>query len=270
MTAASGRRRRRTALVSSLAAAVSILVQAAPARAVEPFPPYPQGFNNLTLGRWLNAQTDVPLASVVMTGPGYVFSFTSPDPSVPGDKRVWKRVREEVTGDVLAEALGGRSATATVAFDCRLGQASASNVVIFAGNNLQGDPGHAVPAAQWMAANPGAYLLELAHAACNPAFHRPFAAPPASAPAPAPRPHASAGSRWVQVGAFGDAQTANQHWRSIQQTLPRLVASQSVRLEPVHSGGGALVRALVGPFADADAHAFCDALRAKGGDCLVR
>jgi hypothetical protein len=259
-------------MAGSLMAALAVWIQAAPARALEAFPPYPQGFNTIMLGRWLTTQTDVPLASVVLTGPGYVFSFVPPDPSVPGDKRVWKHVREEVTGDVLAEALGGRSATATVAFDCRRGEASASSVVIFAGNNLQGDLGHAVPAAQWMAANPGAYLMELSHAACDPAFRRPFAGPPAPAPAQAPKPRAAvagAANRWVQVGAFGDAASANQHWRSIQQTLPSLVVAQTVRLEPVHPGGG-LVRALVGPFADADAHAFCDALKTRGdGDCLV-
>lgn len=75
--------------------------------------------------------------------------------------------------------------------------------------------------------------------------------------------------RWVQVGAFANLAAARSRWQVIQRALPTRAAGRTLKTEPV-GGGKTLVRALIGPFGAADAQAFCAALRAQGGDCLVR
>ena len=255
-----------------------------PAHAAPASPAYPKSANTAELSRWLASQTDLPLASVVLTGPGYVFAFPPPDPVAAPDGLVWKQVREEVVSRGMESRLNGRSASAVIAFDCRRNQATASNVIVYAGNSLQPQPGRSVPAADWLEANPGLYLMDLAAAACDPAFRRPLDKPPApektavpekaAAPAIGPAPLALRGEigdgHWVQVGAFANAAAANRKWHDIQHTLPTQSAGRGVKIEPV-SAGKSLVRALVGPFQGlASAQAFCTGLKAHGGDCLVR
>jgi transposase len=251
-----------------------------PAVAANAFPPFPVSESPALVARWLASQTDLPLSSVVLVGPGYIFAFVA-DPPDQGDGLVWKEVREEVTNLAMLNRLNGRSATATVAFDCRQNQATASDVTVFAGNSLQGAPGRATPAADWLTANPGLYLMDLAKAACNPGFHRPFTGPPPaalpeSAPAPTvngpPRRTAAAETgpaHWVQVGAFTSGAAASQRWREIQRQAPAQSAGRSLRTEPV-GAGKTLVRALVGPFRGSSAQVFCTVVKAHGGDCLVR
>jgi hypothetical protein len=275
-------------------AALALCGLSLPARAAPPFPSFPTTPGSAATGRWLASQTDIPLGSVVLVRPGYVFSFVAPDlPARPGGL-VWKTVREEVTSQAMAARLNGRSATATIAFDCARNQATASNVVIYAGNSLMGAEGRPTPAASWLAANPGLYLMDLARAACDPGYKRPFglrpiltqaggpgtvsvvtdAEPPAPSPAPSrplnPRPMApgSGAKHWVQVGAYASAAAAEQRWRDIQRMLPDQTAGRTLKTEPI--SGKVLVRALAGPFAGATAVQFCAALRAQGGDCLVR
>jgi len=185
------------------------------ARAATAFPAFPHSSGVADIGRWLAGQTDLPLTSVVLIGPGYVFSFQAADPGPQTDGLVWRQVREEVTSLGMASRLSGRSATASIAFDCGRNQATASDVMVYAGNSLKGGPGQAVAAADWLVANPGLYLMDLAKAACDGSFRRPFAEPPASIAeaiqatemaraAPigrASRPETGA-EHWVQVGAF--------------------------------------------------------------------
>jgi len=246
------------------------------ARAAIAYPPYPHGSKPADVGQWLASQTDLPLPSVVLVGPGYVFSFQTPDPPTGAGGLVWKSIREEVTSLVMESRLGGRSATASIAFDCARNQATASDVVVYPGNSLQGQAGRSVPAADWLTANPGFYLMDLAQAACSPAYRRPFAISPVSTStisgAAAAPPRQEAGpEHWVQVGAFASPAAASQRWREIQRQLPAQSAGRGVRVEPAGIAGKSLVRALVGPFhGAAPAQAFCAALKLKGGDCLVR
>ena len=86
-----------------------------PALAANAFPPFPASESPAQVARWLATQTDLPLGSVVLVGPGYVFSFIA-DPPAQGDGLVWKEVREEVTSLAMLNRLNGRSATATIAF----------------------------------------------------------------------------------------------------------------------------------------------------------
>jgi len=247
----------------------------APALAATAYPAFPRSSSVADIGRWLAGQTDLPLSSVVLVGPGYVFSFETPDPETQTAGLVWRQIREEVTSLGMASRLNGRSATASIAFDCPRNQATASDVMVYAGNSLKGGPGHAVAAADWLVANPGLYLMDLAKAACDASFRRPFAEPPVSTLAATPATQmarAETGAEhWVQVGAFASGAAANLHWREIQRLLPTQSAGRGIRIEPAGHDGKMLVRALVGPFHGAvPAQAFCIALKAKGGDCLVR
>lgn len=259
------------------------LVFAGAAAAVPAFPAYPK--THAEVGRWLASQTDLPLTSVVLVGQGYVFAFVPPDPAPAAGGLVWKQVREEATSAVMAARLNGRSATASIAFDCGRGQAIASDVIVYTGNSLTVQPGHATPAADWLTANPGLYLMDLAKAACDPNFKRPFAslptsllvARPASDTDPSPpineppvrRAAPETGPvHWVQVGAFTSLAAATHKWREIERLLPAQSVGRSVRTEPV--AGKTLVRALIGPFRGGAAQSFCTALKARGGDCLVR
>ncbi len=251
--------------------------------APQAFPTFPLSETTPQIGRWLATQTDLPPASVVLVAPGYVFSYAAPDPAQGGGNLVWRQVREEVTDVVMASRLNGRSATATLAFDCARNSATASNVVVYAGNNLKGDGGRSVPASDWLTANPGLYLMDLAKAACDRDFRGPFAnagvlatttstpspAPPALRGEAAPRPAASGPEHWVQVGAFVSPAAANQRWREIQRLLPAQTAGHTIRLEPA-GRDGKLLRAIAGPYHGTEAGAFCAALKFRGGDCLVR
>jgi len=258
------------------AAGVLMAAFALSAHAAPETPAFPRAPGAANVGRWLAGQTDLPLSSVVLVGPGYVFAFLSPDPP-PEAGLVWRRIREEVTSPAMEDRLGGRSATATVAFDCAANQATASNVVVYSGNSLQGVAGRAVPAADWLVANPGLYLMDLAKAACDGGYRRPFTNQPALS-AETTQPPAAAAVRalsgvtgpehWVQFGAFTNVAAANRRWRAIQKLLPVQTTGRSVKTESV-GHGKTLVRALVGPFRGAQALAFCTALKARGGDCLV-
>ncbi len=273
-------RKPRTAAAPLCLLAVMASSIGGPASAANAFPDFPHSSGAADIDRWLASQTDVPLPSVVLVGPGYVFSFQAPDPGAQGGGLVWRQVREEVTSLGMASRLSGRSATATIAFDCQRNQATASDVIVYAGNSLKGGPGQGVAAADWLVANPGLYLMDLAKAACDASFRRPFAEPPVSAPAPTTAPETganhptgpeTAAEHWVQVGAFVNGAAANQRWRAIQRQAPAQSAGRGIKIEPSGREGKALVRALVGPFhGAAPAQAFCTALKAKGGDCLVR
>jgi len=259
------------AMVFALMTSVSIMMILTRAVAAPSLPPFPASETTPQIGRWLATQTDLPPASVVLIGPGYVFAYIKPDPPSETAGIVWKQVREEVTDLEMDNRLGGRSA-----FDCARNTATASNVVIYAGNSLAGEPGRSVPASDWLTANPGLYLMDLARAACHPGFRGPFAetgsyaAAPAAPALRAPAPPASGPEHWVQVGAFVNAAAANQRWREIQRLLPAQSAGRALRLEPAGHAGKTLLRALAGPFRGSDAQAFCAALKFRGGDCLVR
>jgi len=272
-------------LFRTVATPLCLLALTAPAMggsalAASAFPDFPRSSGAADIGRWLTSHTDLPPASVVLVGPGYVFSFQAPDLSAQAGGLVWRQVREEVTSLSMASRLNGRSATATIAFDCQRNQATASDVTVYPGNSLKGGPGQAAPAADWLVANPGLYLMDLAQAACDASFRGPFAQAAAGAPAPAtaPEPPSSHAPRaesgeehWVQVGAFVSSAAAKLRWRAIQHSLPAQSAGRGIRIEPSGRDGKTLVRALVGPFhGAAPAQAFCKALKANGGDCLVR
>jgi cell division protein FtsN len=89
---------------------------------------------------------------------------------------------------------------------------------------------------------------------------------------PAPSGGARSGSHLVQVGAFGSESEANGVWSKMQGKFGAVVAGKSTDIERADLGSkGVFYRLRLGPFASsADAKAFCDSLKSRGQDCLVK
>ncbi len=98
------------------------------------------------------------------------------------------------------------------------------------------------------------------------------AKPPTVAVATPASGGARSGSHLVQVGAFGSESEANGVWSKMQGKLGGLVAGKSTDIERADLGAkGTFYRLRLGPFASsADAKTFCESLKARGQDCLVK
>lgn len=97
-------------------------------------------------------------------------------------------------------------------------------------------------------------------------------APTVAVATPAPSGGARSGSHLVQVGAFGSESEANGQWSKMQGKFGALVGGKSTDIERADLGAkGIFYRLRLGPFASSsDAKAFCDSLKARGQDCLVK
>jgi cell division septation protein DedD len=141
------------------------------------------------------------------------------------------------------------------------------------------------PATQPLSRSPGAPAAARTVAASFPSASAPrpsvpVAAPVASvvatvvasriAPGPASNPlHASA--VLLQLGAYTSEERANEAWRSFRARHAAIAGSLSNEIQVASiPDRGTLYRLRIGPFPDrAAAMAACDALKAKGGACLV-
>jgi len=76
----------------------------------------------------------------------------------------------------------------------------------------------------------------------------------------------------VQIGAFQSMDIANKQYASVASSYGLFLSGTSKHVEPVTSANGAtLYRTAFTGFESKDkAHAFCDALKAAGHDCLVK
>ncbi len=258
-----------------------------------PYPTFPHSTSFASIKLWILGDTDLALDHVIMLNTEAVYAFVDDGPPTGGGT-VSRVVREEAINGALAQRLGGRSATAEVTFDCDHAETTVSAVTLYPGNSLGGGPGQPTPATRWLDANPGLDLTDLSQAACSAAYQRPFKASvrsaalrgPASAPRPTlPRPIPNEpvpaepsepqvprpGHVWAQVGAFGSAALADDHWRKLKDHYPTDTDGLTLRDETVARDGKTLHRALAGPFETrATAEAFCMRVRNGGGDCLVR
>jgi hypothetical protein len=74
----------------------------------------------------------------------------------------------------------------------------------------------------------------------------------------------------VQLAAFESAQAAQQDWGKMAQKMPKFFDGHVPVVERAQLAGRVVYRLRTGGFADvAAATAFCDEVRAKGGDCSV-
>jgi len=105
------------------------------------------------------------------------------------------------------------------------------------------------------------------------------AAPPPPAPAPAappakkaePRPAPVGGTSGVQIGAFSTPNLAEREYNAVVGRYPQLTEGGSRRVQEVTASNGSTVyRTTVTGLSQEQARALCGAIRASGGDCILR
>lgn len=110
--------------------------------------------------------------------------------------------------------------------------------------------------------------------------------PPPAASQPAPKPvetatpkpavaasgDALSGTHLVQVGAFKSDAEATSNWSKLQSKLGDYLNGKSEDVERADLGDkGVFFRLRIGPFASsADAKTFCEGLKSRGADCIVK
>ncbi|MGV9005137.1 MAG: SPOR domain-containing protein [Brevundimonas sp.] len=101
------------------------------------------------------------------------------------------------------------------------------------------------------------------------------AAPAVVTPAPVvkaePRPVPVGGSAIVQIGAFSTPGIADREYSAVAARFPQFAAGATKRVQEVTASNGSTVyRTTFTGLSRDDARAFCAAIKAGGGDCLVR
>jgi len=104
------------------------------------------------------------------------------------------------------------------------------------------------------------------------------ATPPPARPTPAPAApstpaiaNGAGGSAAVQIGAFSSTAVADREYAAVAARFPQFARNASKRVQEVTASNGATVyRTTFTGLSAADARAFCAAIEAGGGDCLVR
>lgn len=107
---------------------------------------------------------------------------------------------------------------------------------------------------------------------------RPVETAPEPAPTPAPPPKkaepapvATGGSSGVQIGAFSTPSIAEREYNAVVGRYPQLTEGGSRRVQEVTASNGATVyRTTVTGLSQEQARALCGAIRASGGDCILR
>jgi cell division septation protein DedD len=106
--------------------------------------------------------------------------------------------------------------------------------------------------------------------AASPAQPAP-AAPQAAAQAPSPAPPpAGTGRIQVQLAAVPTEAAATAEWERLRRRMPDLLGNQRLSVSRGEREGQPFFRVRTGAFEDnAQARAFCDQVRARGGSCFV-
>lgn len=96
----------------------------------------------------------------------------------------------------------------------------------------------------------------------------PAAPPPAKAE---PRPAPAGGSSGVQIGAFSTPALAEREYNAVVGRYPQFTAGASRRVQEVTASNGSTVyRTTVSGLSREQATGLCSAIKASGGDCIVR
>ena len=79
------------------------------------------------------------------------------------------------------------------------------------------------------------------------------------------------GSAAVQIGAFSSTAVADREYAAVAARFPSFARNATKRVQEVTASNGSTVyRTTFTGLSAADARAFCAAIQAGGGDCLVR
>lgn len=99
---------------------------------------------------------------------------------------------------------------------------------------------------------------------------RPTPAPTTPTPTPAAA-NGAGGSSAVQIGAFSSTAIADREYAAVAGRFPQFARNATKRVQEVTASNGSTVyRTTFTGLSAADARAFCAAIEAGGGDCLVR
>ncbi|KPF83875.1 sporulation protein [Brevundimonas sp. AAP58] len=94
---------------------------------------------------------------------------------------------------------------------------------------------------------------------------------PAAVQTPAPVADGAGGSAAVQIGAFSSTAIADREYAAVAARFPQFARNATKRVQEVTASNGSTVyRTTFTGLSAADARAFCAAIQAGGGDCLVR
>lgn len=94
---------------------------------------------------------------------------------------------------------------------------------------------------------------------------------PAAAETPAPVASGAGGSAAVQIGAFSSTAVADREYAAVAARFPQFARNATKRVQEVTASNGSTVyRTTFTGLSASDARAFCAAIQAGGGDCLVR
>jgi hypothetical protein len=95
--------------------------------------------------------------------------------------------------------------------------------------------------------------------------------PPAEKAAPRPAPVPAGGSSGVQIGAFSTPNLAEREYNAIVGRYPQFTSGASRRVQEVTASNGSTVyRTTVSGLSREQATGLCGAIKASGGDCIVR
>lgn len=95
--------------------------------------------------------------------------------------------------------------------------------------------------------------------------------PPVKTVEPAPAPASTAGNAGVQIGAFSTPGIADREYAALAARYPQFASRASKRVQEVTASNGSTVyRTTFAGLSPEDARAFCAAIRASGGDCIIR
>lgn len=94
---------------------------------------------------------------------------------------------------------------------------------------------------------------------------------PIERPVASPPPAAATGTSAVQIGAFSSTAVADRQYAAVAARYPQFAAGAQKRVQEVTAANGATVyRTTFHGLSRERAQAFCAAIKAGGGDCLVR
>ena len=95
--------------------------------------------------------------------------------------------------------------------------------------------------------------------------------PPAATTTPPAAANGTGGSAAVQIGAFSSTVIADREYAAMAARFPQFARNTTKRVQEVTASNGSTVyRTTFTGLSAEDARSFCSAIKAGGGDCLVR